>query len=279
MMQQDREPKRGRGRPRLARDEQSAATVQALDRGLKLLRVLSEEGAAILTDIALQVGMPPSTAHRLLSTLQKQGFVELDSTTQEWSIGIEAFRVGSAYLERTNLVESARAIMRELTASTGETANLAVGNRGDVVFISQVESPNPIRAFFQPGTRGPMHASGIGKVLLASYARAETEKILHRKGCAKLTEKTLSTPSDLFADLDRITERGWSFDDEESHLGMRCVAAAIYNEFAEVVAGVSVSGPSLRLDDGSIAGIGVQVRSAAERITRAIGGRLPADRH
>jgi IclR family acetate operon transcriptional repressor len=223
-----------------------------------------------LTELALQVGMPPSTAHRVLATLQKHDFVEFDGATQEWSIGIEAFRVGSAYLERTNLVESSRSSMRKLTGQTGETAN-----QGDVVFISQVESPNPIRAFFRPGTRGYMHASGIGKVLLANLPRAEVEKILQKKGCPQFTPKSITSAPQLFLDLEKTLARGWSLDDEESYLGMRCVAAAIYNSFGEMIAGVSVSGPVARFGDDTIPEIGPKVKRAADEITRIIGGRLP----
>jgi IclR family acetate operon transcriptional repressor len=274
-MEQKSGAKRARGRPKLQQSDHNVGTVQALDRGLNLMRVLSKEAASTLTDLALQVGMPPSTAHRILATLQSQGFVELDQSTQQWSIGIEAFRVGSAYLGRTNLVEAARATMRELTEQTGETANLAVANQGDVVFISQVESRHPIRAFFQPGTRGFMHASGIGKVLLANLERSEVENILQKKGCPHFTDKTITSPSDLFIDLDNIRERGWSYDDEESHDGMRCVAGPIFNSFGEVVAGVSVSGPSARLSDSVIPEIGPKVKRAAAEITQHIGGRVP----
>ncbi len=274
-MKQQSGPRRTRGRPKLQQSDQNVGKVQALDRGLNLMRVLSREAASTLTELALQVGMPPSTAHRVLATLQAQGFVELDQSTQEWSIGIEAFRVGNAYLGRTNLVEVARATMREMTEQTGETANLAVANHGDVVFISQVESQHPIRAFFQPGTRGFMHASGIGKVLLASLDRSEVEKILQKNGCPRFTDKTITSPSDLFADLDNSRDRGWSYDDEESHAGMRCVAAPIFNSYGEVVAGVSISGPSARLSDSAIAEIGARVKRGAAEITRLIGGRAP----
>ncbi len=265
--------RRPRGRPRSNQPDAAVGTVQALDRGLKLLRALMREGSASLTNLALQVGMPPSTAHRVLATLQAHDFVEFNVTTQEWSIGIEAFRVGNAYLDRTSLVESARPSMRELTGATGETANLAVASRGDVVFLSQVESQNPIRAFFRPGTRGFMHASGIGKILLANMASSEVEAILQRKGCPEFTAKTITSPETLFADLERARLRGWSLDDEESYLGMRCVAAAIYNSFGETIAGVSVSGPSARFADAAIPEIGPRVKRAADEITRIIGGK------
>ena len=173
---------RTRGRPRSLSPDTNAATVQALDRGLQLLAIVAKESKTTLTELALRVGMPASTAHRLLVTLQKRGFVDFDATTQEWMIGIEAFRIGSSFVQRTSLVEAGRDVMRQLMEETGETANLGIGDEGDVVFISQIETPNPIRAFFSVGTRGPMHCSGIGKALLADMPQDKVEQVLRKKG-------------------------------------------------------------------------------------------------
>lgn len=265
-------PKRSRGRPRSATPETQGGTVQALDRGLMLLGALAREGKTTLTELALGIGMPPSSAHRLLITLQKHGYADFDEATQEWMVGVEAFRVGSAFAQRTSLVDAAREVMRRLMDETGETANLAIAADGDVVFMSQVETQHPIRAFFSPGTRGPMHASGIGKVLLADMARRDVERILQKKGLADFTPKTITSPEALFKDLDLTRERGWSFDDEERHLGMRCIAAPVFNGFGEAVAGISVSGPVVRLDDAAIAEVAPKVKRAAAEVTRLIGG-------
>ncbi len=267
--------KRSRGRPRSQSANMPGTTVLALDRGLTLLTTLTREGSVTLTDIALKIGMPPSSAHRILITLQKHGFVEFDQATQEWAIGIEALRVGNAYLERTNLVEMAQHVMRELMEETGETANLAIGNDGQVVFVSQVETHNPIRAFFRPGTRGHMHASGIGKALLSDMSQREVEKILQKMGLPEFTDKTLTSPEELFADLRKIAARRWSFDDEERYMGMRCVAASIYDAAGNAVAGISVSGPTIRFADMGVDELGPRVRRAADEITRMTGGKVP----
>ncbi|MDC1286394.1 IclR family transcriptional regulator [Gammaproteobacteria bacterium] len=272
-------PKKRRGRPRNPIADVGASTVHALERGLLVLQALAREGAMSLTDLSLKLGVPTSTVHRILTTLEKLGFAEIDEDSNEWSVGIESFRVGNSYLERTNLIESSRKIMRDLMEATGETANLAIVDGGDVVFISQVESHNPIRAFFRPGTRGHMHASGIGKALLADMLKRDVEKILQTKGCPEFTAKTLTRPSELFADLDRSRQRGWALDDEERYDGMRCIASCIYNSYGEAVAGISVSGPSVRFPDHLLQLIGPQVRSAADEITALTGGKIrPASR-
>jgi len=271
----DQMVRRGRGRPRKAAGDGEPTTVQALDRGLQLLSLLAKERRSNLTELALRVGMPPSSAHRLLMTLQHHGFAEYDDTTQQWMIGIEAFRVGSAFLQRTDLVEASREIMHRLMEETGETANLAIVDQGDVVFVSQVETTNPIRAFFRAGTRSHMHASGIGKALLAELSQAEVEQLLQNKGLPEFTPKTLTKPDRLFADLAKTRARGWALDDEERHTGMRCVAAPVFNGYGEAVAGLSVSGPAGRLSDRRVAEMSGAVQRAADALTDRIGGWRP----
>ena len=137
-------PKKRRGRPRNQNQDANLGTVNALERGLVVLQTLARESYLSLTDLSLMIGIPTSTVHRILSTLEKHGFTELSEETNEWSIGIETFRVGNAYLDRTSLIENSRKTMRSLMELTGETANLAIADAGDVIFISQVESHNPI---------------------------------------------------------------------------------------------------------------------------------------
>lgn len=272
---QARPAKRPRGRPRKDPSDTSPATAQALDRGLHLLSLLASQQRSALSELALRAGMPPSTAHRLLTTMQKHGVVEFDEEQQEWLIGIETFRMGNSYLKRTNLIEASRETMRRLMEDTGETANLGIADAGDVVFVSQVETHNPIRAFFRPGTRGHMHASGIGKALLAELSQRAVEAILQKKGLPAFTDKTLIRPADLFSNLEASAARGWSLDDEERYMGMRCIASPIFNLHGEAVAGVSVSGPSVRFPENDLAEIGARVRKAATAITQEIGGNKP----
>ncbi len=267
--------KRARGRPKSLFHPPQPSTIRALDKGLTVLKQLARGGAATLTELAESIDMPPSSTHRILSTLQEQGFADLEEATQKWSIGIEAFRAGSAYLVRTNLVEAAMKTMRRLMEETGETANLAIADAGDVVFIAQVETHNPIRAFFRPGSRGPLHSSGIGKALLASMSDDAATAIIEASRLEQHTPKTLSSPDALRADLHTIRKRRWSLDNEERYLGMRCVASTIFNAYGEPVAGISVSGPTIRFPDEGLDALGRKVRLAAEQVTGLIGGAMP----
>lgn len=266
--------KRARGRPKAFNPSPEQTTVQALDRALRILKVVAEGEGMSLTEVAEASDQAPATVYRALSTLEAHGVVEVQPATQLWFIGQEAFRIGSAFLGRTSLVEEARLVMRELMAATGETANLAIADGGEVVFLSQVETHQPIRAFFRPGTRGPIHASGIGKALLAWYPETAVARIVAKQGLAAFTPRTITDLGRLAAEMAETRARGWAVDDEERTEGMRCIAAPIFNEFREAVAGVSVSGPSVRMDRQGEA-LGPLVRAAADRITRATGGTSP----
>ena len=265
--------KRPRGRPpkNASPANDDDGLVQALDRGLTLLNSLAKTGKASLTELSLSAGLPASSAHRLLATLSKHDYVTFDDQSQNWTIGLQAFRVGAAYAQRASLIDVSRSILRDLMTETGETANLGLMDTTEVVFVSQVETPHPIRAFFRIGSRGPIHASGIGKAILSQLPRTEVETILQQTGLPEFTDRTRTTPQALFDDLEAVAVRGWALDDEERYDGMRCIAAPIRNAQGELVAGVSVSGPVSRLEDNAVAEIGAKVRRAAGEIERALG--------
>ena len=160
---------RPRGRPKSFHDKTAENTIQSLDRALMILKVVADAGGLTLTELASRTDQAAPTVYRVLTTLQTHGFVEMEDPGQLWHVGGGAFRVGSQFLRRTKVVERARAPMDRLMRATGETANLGVEMRDQVLFLSQVETHETIRAFFPPGTLGPMHVSGIGKALLAWY--------------------------------------------------------------------------------------------------------------
>ncbi|QBY01090.1 IclR family transcriptional regulator [Rhodophyticola sp. CCM32] len=267
--------RKARGRPKSPFTEPGGSTIQALDRALVVLSALAKQDHASLTDLSERLNIPTATTHRILATLQQNGYAELDEASQTWAVGIEAYRTGSAYLNRTTLMDVARPVMRALMLATGETANLAVPDGAEVVFIGQVETQNPIRAFFAAGTRTPMHASGTGKAILANLPEAHLARVLARAELTGFTSQTLASETALRADLEETRRRGWSFDQEERHAGMSCIGAAIYDARGEVVAGVSISGPSTRFADRRMDMFGTRVAEAAAEITQGIGG-IPA---
>lgn len=268
---------RPRGRPKAFNDKTDQNTVQALDRALGLLATLAAAPGLTLSELADTSGQAVATVYRALVTLQGHGMVEIEEPGQVWHIGPGAFRVGSAFLRRTKVVERSRAPMEQLMRDSGETANLGVEVGDMVLFLSQVETHQAIRAFFPPGTMAPMHVSGIGKALLAWYPEEKTRGILARKGLERFTTLTHTSETALLRDLARARERGFAIDDQERAEGMRCVAAPIFNSHGEPVAGLSVSGPAFRMGLSDATRLGGLVRTAADKVTEATGGQKPAE--
>lgn len=265
---------RGRGRPRAWADTSGQNTIKSLDRAMEVLERLSEMSGATLSELAGDLGQSPASVYRVLFTLEARGIVDFEPGAQTWHIGAGAFLIGSRFLRRTSLVERARPVLRSLMQATGETANLGIAQDGLVLFVSQVETQATIRAFFAPGTMSQMHASGIGKALLAQMGAGQVAAIVERHGLERFTEHTLTEPDALLADLSETRARGYSIDMEEKNIGMRCIAAPIFDVHGEAVAGISVSGPASRIPDAAITALGAEVINAAREVTRGIGGRL-----
>ncbi len=130
-----------------------------------------------------------------------------------------------------------------------------------------------MRAFARPGSRVPLHCSGVGKAILSGISGKSLAKILHRHGMPRLTVKTIITPASLRADLDRVRVAGYAVDDEEHAVGLRCIAAPVFDETGDVVAAVSATGPMARLVDGRMAQLGALVLEASRGISADMGAR------
>lgn len=268
-------PRRARGRPRGWDDKTAQNTIKSLDRAMEVFEFLSTDQGKTLSAIAEQTEQSPATVYRILTTLERRGLVEHEADAQLWYIGAQAFVIGARFLRRTSLVERARPILRQLMEATGETANLGIEKSGMVLFLSQVETHENIRAFFPPGTLSPMYASGIGKALLAEMTDERALGVFTATEPVQFTQHTLRTGDDLLAELQATRARGYSIDGEEKNLGMSCVAAPVFDMNREAVAGLSVSGPTSRVSWDRLDQFSRAVRDAAAALTHAIGGEVP----
>ena len=254
----------------------ASGQVQSLSRALKLLNALSHHPQGLsLSEVAHHVGLPNSTAHRLLTTLQNERFVRFEADRSAWLIGVQAFRVGSAFVRSRDLVTIARPYMRRLMEQSGETVNLAIADRNEVIYLAQVETQKMMRAIAGPGGRAAIHCSGVGKALLAYCDADAREKILAQIQFHRETPGTLVTQADVRRELEKVAQRGYAVDNEENAIGLRCVAAVIFDEHGGPLAALSVSGPTARITDQRIPGLGQAVASIAREVTAELGGHLP----
>ncbi|MDR3385473.1 MAG: IclR family transcriptional regulator C-terminal domain-containing protein [Rudaea sp.] len=247
--------------------------VQALVRALALLNRISEapDGGATLTELAEQVGLPLSTAHRLLTTLEQERYVRFDHEGRNWSIGPQAFLTGCTFTKTRSFVGLARPHMRHLMEESSETVNLAIEDQGEAIYLAQVECRQMMRTFARPGTRVPLHCSAVGKAIMTGMSDRALSKILQQHGMPRLTVKTVTSPAVLRADLERARTLGYAVDDEEHAVGLRCIAAPIFDETGDLVAAVSVSGPMARIGDEQVSQLGMLALQTARRISAEMG--------
>src|SRR5215470_7713749 len=250
--------------------------VQSVDRALSIIETLAEDDEGYrLSDLAIRTGLSTSTVHRLLATLEKRRFVAFDRSESKWHIGAQSFSVGATFARRRNFTAQALPYLRKLRDQTRETANLAVVDDEAIIVLTRAESREIMRSLTKVGGRVAMVASGVGKAVLATYADEDVNAIIRHHGMPRLTEKSIVRPSDLFRELELVRRQGFAVDDEEACMGLRCIAAVVYNDCAEPLAAISVSGMTSRVTDDRLPLLGRLVRDAATELTLALGGVMP----
>lgn len=244
--------------------------VRALLRGLALLELVATDRDLSLSNLARRARLPVSTTHRLLETLRRRGFVQAVGDGR-YRLGVRAFEVGMSFLRSHDLPEVARPVMTELVDRVKETANLAVRDGAEAVYVLQVESERMLRLFAQPGARHPLYCTGVGKVLLAWEPEDHVRALLGSGPLPRFTPRTLTHPDAVLRELRTVRARGYAVDREERESGVRCVAAPVRDASGRVVAALSLSAPASRLPHRRIPPVAALVVSAAQRISRRLG--------
>lgn len=218
-----------------------------LAKGLTLLVTLGEYPDGIgLSDLARQVGMPVSTAHRLLATLHSFGFVHFDPDRRRYTLGLRLFELSRQVSVVRKLSEVAIPVMQRLVEKTGETSLITVLDEGEMVYVERVNSPHPIQVRGFTGRRDPLYCTAMGKSLLAFQPEEEREAIVQRLQLKRLTPHTITNRDELRRELERTRERGYSLADEEHEPGIRTVAVPVLNERRRVIAALCITAPAFR---------------------------------
>src|ERR1700726_2924502 len=250
--------------------------VQSVDRALLIIETLAEDDEGYrLSDLSVRTGLSTSTAHRLLATLEKRRFVQFDRYQSKWHVGAQSFTVGATFARRRNFTAQAMPYLRKLRDQTRETANLAVVDDEAIVILTRVESREIMRSVTKVGGRVPMVASGLGKALLSTYSEEDVFAIIRREGMPRLTSKSIVRPGELCKSLHDIRQQGYSVDDEEALIGLRCVSAVVYDDCSEPLAAISVSGKASRVPNDRLPVLGKLVREVAAELTMSLAGAAP----
>jgi len=237
---------------------------------MRLLAALGGHPSPVnLKQLATETRLHPSTAHRILSVMVEHRLVDrIEPGT--YRLGIRLLELGNVVKSRISVRQEALQHMQALHEELRETINLSVRHDDEVVYIERTsDSSSMMRVVQIIGARAPLHITAVGKVFLAGDSAEKSADYARRTGLPRFTENTLTDPDHLSKELDRIRDQGYAFDNEEAEKGVSCIGAGIFNDEGKLVAGLSVSAPSDRLNRAWA----TQLRQAAEKISRAIGYR------
>lgn len=248
--------------------ESKGSSIQVIDRMMTLIDALASHGDPItLKQLAHDTSLHPSTAHRILSALIAQGFVERTENSS-YRLGIRLLELGNLVKSRISVREVAMPAMLRLHAYTGESVNLGVRSGDEIVYVERTSSGrSAVRVVHIVGARAPLHTTATGKLFLAEDTPSEVRDYATRTGLPGATVASLTNLAALEADLAQVRTAQLAYDMEEVESGVRCIAAGIRDDLGKLVAGLSLSTPVERFnpDWASI------VKATAAEISRSLG--------
>lgn len=238
----------------------------------RLLKEYSRERRELgVTEVARRLGVSTSTAFRLLTTLAEERLLERGESPGTYRLGLAMYELGLLVFPHYGLHDAAIPVLAALRHSTGETVHLAVLDGLDVVFIERLQSPQTVRYVVNVGHRVPAPTSGNGKVMLAHLPPEELEARLAGWKPVAITPYTITSKQALLADLQRVRERGWAQNINESTMGVASVAVPIRDKSGEVIAALSVVAPAARSTAQALRRTRTAALEAAEAISRRLG--------
>jgi DNA-binding IclR family transcriptional regulator len=248
--------------------EPQALAIQVIERMMTLLDALARKSEPVtLKELSQTSGLHPSTAHRILNDLVLARMVDR-TEPGSYQLGMRLLELGNLVKARLNVRDAAAGPMRELHRLTGETINLSVRQGDEIVYVERAVSERSgmqvVRAI---GGRAPLHLTSTGKLFLANDDLRAVRSYAMRTGLAGHTKNSLTDLSQLEAELEEVRQRGFARDNEELELGVRCIAAGIYDDGGQIVAGLSISAPADRANDGWLTAL----NDTARAISAALG--------
>jgi len=245
--------------------------VRVLHKTLDILETIKQSPSGLrLADLTRSVELPKATVYRILATLEGRGYLDRAEDG--------AYRVAKKLGDMQRdvpivqiLGRVAQPLIVQLVESSKETVNLGILDAGEVVVIDTVESPQAVRMSSKVGNRRHLHATALGKVLLAGLPDKEVARLIRLKGLPRLTPQTLTAKTALLAELTKVRQQGYAIDNQENEIEGRCIGAPIYGPDSRVVAALSISGPVFRMDMARARSLAPKLTETCAAISEAIG--------
>ena len=228
--------------------EKSEYAVQAVINAIDILELLGNcEHELSMSEIVSTLELTKSNVNKLLANLERYGYVEHNKYTGNFRLGVKTFQISQAYINKLNLIDISNQVLIGLKNKLNESTYIGVLRHGNVVYLNMIETDEPVRVMPRIGNVGPAYATAIGKAQLSTLTNKEITALYENKQFRKLTEKTVSNIDELLEDIAHIRECGYALDLEEYEYDVHCVAAPVLDFMGKVIAGISVSGPKVRM--------------------------------
>jgi DNA-binding IclR family transcriptional regulator len=247
----------------------ATASVSSVDRALTFLETLAKSNRGMtLADIARKLRLPKSSAHCILLTLERRGYIYRVPSTHRYLFGMRLLNLAQEALGRLELRARASGPLRQLLARTQMTVHMAIYEDGEAVLVEKLEPPTAVKMASHIGRRLDLHCTGVGKALLAYLPEDEIGRLRMSRAWARHNENTIVFNKKLQAELEHIRKAGYSFDNEEDEIGFRCVGAPVFENNRTVIAAISVAGTTTQITGNTLDSLARTVKDTADEISR-----------
>lgn len=252
------------------------ASVKSVVKALKILKMFEfSKPKWTVRELSDALGYHKSSIQRLTSTLETEGFIERSQDEKgSYQLGPQMRYLSNAAIQNVDLSQIARPFLERLSKLTQEVVHLCVVEQLQCYYIDKIDSPRSIRLVTHVGQRLPLHCTGVGKVLMSGMSPSDLDRVIHERGLPPFTANTITIRERLMEELKRIRYAGIAYDNEEFEIGLKCIAGPIINSQGEVVAAVSISGPTQRLSSRILDEFSTYVKEAAREISMKIGYQM-----
>jgi IclR family KDG regulon transcriptional repressor len=246
--------------------------IHVIDRAVQILDCFGFDHQELsVSEVGLRTGLHKSTAHRILMALEYNDLIKQNAETGKYHLGIKLFKLGHQAVSQLHLRETCRPFLIRIMNKTQETVHLAVLDDDEVLYLDKVEGPHALRMPSRVGRHIPTYCTSLGKAMLSCLEEHEVKRIVRKQALKAYTPNTVKNLDLLLGDLRAIRNRGYSIDNEEIEIGLRCVGAPIRDHTGAMIAAISVAAPSARLTDQKIPAVGRLVMELAAAISVELG--------
>lgn len=248
------------------------ASIQVLQKAMAVLKCFQKNSPELhIPEISEKLGIPKPTIHRILVTLERGNFVKKDPVTEAYHLGIGVLELASNFLNNMDVRTIALPVMEQLAKETGENVYLGIYDDGAAVNIHQEQGEKILAGYNRIGCRVSAHLSALGKVILANIGNEDLEKYMRSVNFEKRTANSIISKKQLIDELDAIKDNGYAIDNEEYEVGLKCIAAPIFDLNGTVVAAISISGPANRISKDFNPYLINKLKTAAKTISSNLG--------